>query len=67
MRIEFLDETQIELDEAIEYYDNEVEGLGKDFSKKFCVQLIELLSSPMLGMLFLKIPEGTRQEGSHTV
>ena len=31
MKIEFLDEAQLELDEAIEYYNNEVDGLGDDF------------------------------------
>ena len=31
MRIEFLEEAQIELDESVEYYNNEVEGLGDTF------------------------------------
>ena len=31
MKIEFLDEAQYELDEAIEYYNNEAKGLGDDF------------------------------------
>lgn len=31
MKIEFLDEAQFELDEAIEYYNNEVDGLGDAF------------------------------------
>ena len=31
MKVEFLEEAQHELDEAIEYYDNEVEGLGQIF------------------------------------
>jgi len=31
MKIEFLEQAQDELDEAIEYYDNEVEGLGQVF------------------------------------
>jgi plasmid stabilization system protein ParE len=31
MRIEFLEEAQFELDESVEYYNNEVEGLGETF------------------------------------
>lgn len=31
MKIEFLDEAQFELDEAIEYYNNEVDGPGDAF------------------------------------
>ena len=31
MRIEFLEEAQCELDEGVEYYNNEVEGLGDTF------------------------------------
>jgi hypothetical protein len=31
MRIEFLEEAQFELDESVEYYNNEVEGLGDTF------------------------------------
>lgn len=34
MKIEFLEEAQFELDDAIEYYNNEVEGLGEDFLKE---------------------------------
>jgi len=34
MKIEFLDEAQFELDEAIEYYNNEVDGLGDVFCRK---------------------------------
>ena len=31
MKIEFLKEAQFELDETIEYYNNEVDGLGNEF------------------------------------
>lgn len=31
MRVEFLEEAQFELDESVEYYNNEVEGLGETF------------------------------------
>ena len=31
MRIEFLEEAQFELDDSVEYYNNEVEGLGETF------------------------------------
>ena len=34
MNIEFLEEAQFELDETIEYYNNEVEGLGDEFLRK---------------------------------
>jgi len=31
MRIEFLEEAQFELDESVDFYNNEVEGLGDTF------------------------------------
>ena len=34
MNVKFLDEAQFELDEAIEYYNNESEGLGDRFLRE---------------------------------
>ena len=34
MKIEFLDEAQFELDFTIDFYNNEVEGLGDEFLRK---------------------------------
>jgi hypothetical protein len=46
VRIEFLDEAQIELDEAIEYYDNEVEGLGEDFLQEVLRAIDRIVKFP---------------------
>jgi hypothetical protein len=35
MRIKFLEASQVELDEAVDYYNNESKGLGSVFCRKF--------------------------------
>jgi hypothetical protein len=46
MKIEFLDEAQFELDDAIEYYNNELEGLGDEFLQEVLNALERIVDYP---------------------
>lgn len=46
MRIRFLEIAQIELDEAIDYYNYEVPGLGYDFLKEILSALDRIVLFP---------------------
>ena len=43
MKIEFLAEAQYELDETIEFYNNEVDGLGNEFLQEDAKPVVFLL------------------------
>ena len=46
MKIEFLEEAQFELDETIEYYNNEESGLGDDFLQEVLNALDRIVRFP---------------------
>jgi len=46
MRIEFLEEAQFELDESVEYYNNEVEGLGETFLQEVLHAIDRIVKFP---------------------
>ena len=46
MNIEFLEEAQFELDETIEYYNNEVEGLGDEFLQEVLNAIFRITEFP---------------------
>lgn len=46
MNVKFLDEAQFELDEAIEYYNNELEGLGDRFLREVINTIERIIEFP---------------------
>ena len=46
MNVKFLDEAQFELDEAIEYYNNESEGLGDRFLREVLNTIERIIEFP---------------------
>ncbi len=58
MKIEFLDIAQVELDEAIQYYEFEQKDLGKRFLKEIKVAILRIKTFPFSCQL---ISENSRQ------
>ncbi len=58
MKIEFLDIAQIELDEAIEYYELEQKGLGRRFLREIKLSILRIKAFPFSCQL---ITENSRQ------
>jgi len=46
MKIQFLDVAQQELDEAIDYYNDEVRNLGEDFLEEVLKSLVRIGNHP---------------------
>ena len=46
MNIEFLDEAQFELDETIDYYNSESEGLGDEFLQEILSTIVRIVNYP---------------------
>lgn len=58
MKIQFLKVAQIELDEAVQYYNYESPNLGEDFLKEVLNTLDRIGKFQRRGTLTLREPEG---------
>jgi len=65
MRIKFLQEAQSELDEAIDYYNSETNGLGSDFLQEVLNAIERVANILMPGILFQKTHGAVRQGVFH--
>ena len=56
MRYRFHPDAEVELNDAVDYYDECQEGFGLEFAKEVYAAIESIWSSHSLGLLFLRIP-----------
>ncbi len=66
MKIEFLQVAQVELEEAVDYYNEQSEGLGYEFAADSRGRSAASSNTPMLGHCFQSAPVDAARAASHT-